>query len=1062
MNAQIKSSAQIQSSFEPETEENIAGHDFSIWNLKFFNKSWNIQLQLQDESFSCQRVFFILKTILSATYFILSIKFQLTALKRFNFYQLFAEIYFLGVLWNLLCLSLVLVSLFVKSADFILKRHRHFCFVLYHYPSIVIRCTTHVFICRAFNKASISAEAEQMSFFLYVFVAETFFLVSARVSLYLGSPIYAMGLVALIIATSSQNLLVQLLLVLSGYSFWTIFYYSRKADIYYFSSKELRKRLALESKIKAVELNEAQVAQELDETKAKALVFGQLAHDIGSPLAALSMAFELLENMLGSNSQVHPPDRLRTREQMEELREAFEAINAALAAMSVLRQSMLDYVKKATGVLMKPALEPVDIKQLVSKKAFRILQQLVRSKPSVKAAWSMDPSLQNVKILTSENWLLDMLLNFVSNAVKFTEKGQIEIVVSRNEANCEDLSLVIFEVKDSGCGIPESKKAELFEAFGQLQSNQGGTGLGLVAVKQKATLLGGTAGFYNNEGKPGATFYFSVPFALAYSAKIKPRLASFNSSLSSEVRYSPARSSSSGIGARSSNSDLLGGARLSTSGVMMAGSSSSGTNTKGQSPCSDANFSSFSSFGGLSSRSSLLRVNHKWLRLPQSPTAMTAIKTILSPSANTTGKTSTEKTTWQAKSTKKILPSLGQEMRCAMSYAQPIATQPTVDSSELGASGATKRVHTMLELFDSNSSQSKDKDVLHVGFERNGQKELASLQQSFRMFSQIEEERSMHYDKHARDECLQTFSEFGGRHDSQNAADSALRGSYSSCTTLLGTKSKSSSDLFRKKDFGRCKFPELRDKRQRNMASPLTSTSGEGDFVVMVVDDMPILLTLYNRLLKKAGVGSVLKATSGEACLQKMFGETQQQDVDIILMDDQMSGLRGPQVASKIVKSCEEQERAMPSIYLCSGSSPDVLNEEFPDLNQYIKKILQKPIGLSDIKRILQHEKNEVSFKNQSFRRQEKNTEIRKLLCSSGLEKTVSGKLFEINVESLLHNQLHAEYMRKDLDNDFQKDPLPPNTPVTSPPKKQPPHKKFNFPSVEELSNESPPQQNAL
>jgi len=58
MNAQIKSSAQIQSSFEPETEENIAGHDFSIWNLKFFNKSWNIQLQLQDESFSCQSVFF--------------------------------------------------------------------------------------------------------------------------------------------------------------------------------------------------------------------------------------------------------------------------------------------------------------------------------------------------------------------------------------------------------------------------------------------------------------------------------------------------------------------------------------------------------------------------------------------------------------------------------------------------------------------------------------------------------------------------------------------------------------------------------------------------------------------------------------------------------------------------------------------------------------------------------------------------------------------------------------------------------------------------------------------
>ena len=103
--------------------------------------------------------------------------------------------------------------------------------------------------------------------------------------------------------------------------------------------------------------------------------------------------------------------------------------------------------------------------------------------------------------------LQQCLTNLLSNALKFTHHGQVEL---RVEANGPELR---FTVKDTGIGIPAERLAKLFTAFTQMDASTarhyGGTGLGLSIVKQLATRMGGTVGVETCEGS-GSTFWFTV------------------------------------------------------------------------------------------------------------------------------------------------------------------------------------------------------------------------------------------------------------------------------------------------------------------------------------------------------------------------------------------------------------------------------------------------------------------------------------------------------------------------------------------------------------------------
>ncbi len=105
-----------------------------------------------------------------------------------------------------------------------------------------------------------------------------------------------------------------------------------------------------------------------------------------------------------------------------------------------------------------------------------------------------------------------ILINLVGNAIKFTSKGQVVLLVSLLRREERNVTLN-FEISDTGIGIPKDKMGRLFKAFSQIDSsttrNYGGTGLGLVICEKLVGLMNGQIGVKSVEGE-GSTFHFSV------------------------------------------------------------------------------------------------------------------------------------------------------------------------------------------------------------------------------------------------------------------------------------------------------------------------------------------------------------------------------------------------------------------------------------------------------------------------------------------------------------------------------------------------------------------------
>jgi CheY-like chemotaxis protein len=129
-----------------------------------------------------------------------------------------------------------------------------------------------------------------------------------------------------------------------------------------------------------------------------------------------------------------------------------------------------------------------------------------------------------------------MLINYLSNAVKFTEKGGITFRTKVLEESNDDF-LVRFEVEDSGIGLNEENKSRLFTAFEQADNTStrkhGGTGLGLAITKHLAELMGGEVGFQSVPGK-GSTFWFTARLGKVKAQPV-PATSSCNETISTEA-----------------------------------------------------------------------------------------------------------------------------------------------------------------------------------------------------------------------------------------------------------------------------------------------------------------------------------------------------------------------------------------------------------------------------------------------------------------------------------------------------------------------------------------------
>jgi signal transduction histidine kinase len=127
-----------------------------------------------------------------------------------------------------------------------------------------------------------------------------------------------------------------------------------------------------------------------------------------------------------------------------------------------------------------------------------------------------EPRCQQQALFTDDRKLSQILRNYISNALKFTVKGEVRVAAVQN-----DDDTITFSVADTGIGIPKELQSAIFQDFAQIESpiqkRLRGTGLGLSLSKRLAELLGGRVGLTSEIGA-GSTFTLTLPFRLPTSS----------------------------------------------------------------------------------------------------------------------------------------------------------------------------------------------------------------------------------------------------------------------------------------------------------------------------------------------------------------------------------------------------------------------------------------------------------------------------------------------------------------------------------------------------------------
>lgn len=245
---------------------------------------------------------------------------------------------------------------------------------------------------------------------------------------------------------------------------------------------------ALEAKLREAKEAAERVA------RMKSEFLSVMSHEIRTPLNGVIGAIDLL--------LATPLDS----EQMEYAR----TIRASAESLLTLINDILDFSKLEAGAVTLESV-PTDLADL-ARTALDIVRPLVKEKP-VALLLELDAALPMV--LADPTRLRRVLLNLLSNACKFTERGSVRLRIARNldqtqagDGNQATCPLVI-EVSDTGIGMDEAVRARLFRPFEQGDSSVtrrfGGTGLGLAITKRLVDLMGGTITVESTPGQ-GSTF----------------------------------------------------------------------------------------------------------------------------------------------------------------------------------------------------------------------------------------------------------------------------------------------------------------------------------------------------------------------------------------------------------------------------------------------------------------------------------------------------------------------------------------------------------------------------
>ncbi len=223
----------------------------------------------------------------------------------------------------------------------------------------------------------------------------------------------------------------------------------------------------------------------------KSRFLSEMSHELRSPLASIKSLTGFL--LARSDGDLTPEQE----KQVQFIRQAAEGL-------STLVDDSLDLAKVEAGKAV------LRIGQFEVKDLFETLKGTIRPIGERDAVSLVFDSPSGIGTLhTDEGKVLQILRNFLSNAVKYTVRGQIRVAA---QPGPEDV--VVFSVKDTGIGVAAEDLGRIFEDFGQvdsdLQKRIKGTGLGLPLSRKLATLLGGSVSVRSELGV-GSTFYAVIP-----------------------------------------------------------------------------------------------------------------------------------------------------------------------------------------------------------------------------------------------------------------------------------------------------------------------------------------------------------------------------------------------------------------------------------------------------------------------------------------------------------------------------------------------------------------------
>ncbi|AFL72727.1 PAS domain S-box protein [Thiocystis violascens] len=266
----------------------------------------------------------------------------------------------------------------------------------------------------------------------------------------------------------------------------------------------------------AVGLNNLDLYRRLEDARAlaehltqiKSVFLANMSHEIRTPMNAIVGLAHLLQR------------EIRDPEQRDKLGKLMTAADHLLTIIN----DILDFSKIEAGKL---SLERIDFElDEVLDRVCSLVSGQARAK-GLELVLDLDERLSGAPVLHGDpTRLIQMLLNYLGNAVKFTEGGTVTLRGWVEAEEGDDWRLR-FEVRDSGIGIAEEHRSRLFEAFGQADNSTtrryGGTGLGLAINRRLAQMMGGTVGVESQPGA-GSTFWFTARFGKAHPSGRRPEV----------------------------------------------------------------------------------------------------------------------------------------------------------------------------------------------------------------------------------------------------------------------------------------------------------------------------------------------------------------------------------------------------------------------------------------------------------------------------------------------------------------------------------------------------------